>query len=74
MIEPVEVRMVVDEGEIIEDYQEDSRGHSALLHGMGFGGRSIHVVCAPKKEFLAIITAYLPDKREWSEDFRTRKV
>lgn len=72
MIEPGEVRSVIEDGEIIEDYPDDSRGHSALLLGRGLGGRPIHVVCSPKDEYLAVITAYLPDKREWSEDFRMR--
>ncbi len=35
--------------------------------------RPIHVVCSPKNEYLAIITAYLPDKDEWSADLRFRK-
>lgn len=30
------------------------------------------IVCSPKDEFLAIITAYLPDKNEWSSGFRVR--
>lgn len=32
----------------------------------------IHVVCSPKSEYLAIITAYLSDKDEWSGDYRVR--
>lgn len=72
MIAPVEVRSVINKGEIIEDYPENARGHSALLLGWGVGGRVIHVVCSPKEDYLAVITAYLPDIQEWSEDFRTR--
>ena len=41
--------------------------------GFGEGGRPIHVVCAPKDEYLAIITAYLPDPHEWAEGFRRRR-
>ena len=37
-------------------------------------GRAIHVVCAPKEDYLAIITAYIPDKTEWAEDSKTRRV
>jgi len=72
MITTSEVRRVVDEGEVIEDYPEDVRGHSCLLLGYGEGGRAIHMVCSPKDEYLAVITAYLPDKDEWSDDFRVR--
>ena len=72
MISPYEVRSVIEQGEVIEDYPENARGHSCLLLGWGEGGRAIHVVCAPKDEYLAVITAYLPDPREWSPDFRRR--
>jgi len=72
MIGRTEVRSVIADGELVEDYPEDARGHSCLLLGFGEGGRPIHVVCAPKDEFLAIITAYLPRAGKWSADFRTR--
>ena len=54
MIAPAEVDRVVMSGEVVEDYPEDVRGHSCLLLGHGDGGRPIHVVCAPKPDFLAI--------------------
>ena len=73
MITPNEVRSVVLEGELIEDYPEDRRGHSCLMYGQGQKRRRIHVVCSPSDEYLAIITAYLPSEAEWEEDFRTRK-
>lgn len=72
LITTSEIRNVVEQGEIIEDYPDDVRGHSCLLLGDGDGGRAIHIVCSPKEEYLAIITAYLPGKDEWSDDFRVR--
>jgi hypothetical protein len=72
LITASEIRGVVEQGEIIEDYPEDVRGHSCLMLGRGEGGRAIHVVCSPKDEYLAIITAYVPDANEWSSDFRVR--
>jgi len=63
--------MVLDKGEIIEDYPEDPRGHSCLLLGKGTFERPVHVLCAPKDEYLAIITAYLPDEEEWQWDSGT---
>ena len=72
MIMPSEVRNVIDKGYVIEDYLGDARGHSCLLLGKGDEDRSVHVVCAPKEDYLAIITAYLPDINEWSPDFRER--
>lgn len=73
MISPAEIRRVVGTGEVIEDYSEDARGHSCLLLGHGTGDRPLHVVCAPKTEYLAIITAYLPNSDQWEDDWRTRK-
>jgi hypothetical protein len=72
LITTPEIRRVISDGEVIEDYPEDVRGHSCLMLGFGDGTRPIHVVCSPKDEYLAIITAYLPDKDEWSDDFRVR--
>ena len=73
MISATEIATVVKTGKVIEDYPEDSRGHSCLMLGFGNGGRAIHVVCAPKNEYLAIITAYLPDPDQWTSDFRGRQ-
>jgi hypothetical protein len=73
MITVDEVRSVVTRGHVIEDYADDARGHSCLMLGFGEDRRPIHVVCAPKPEFLAIITAYLPDEREWHPGFKIRK-
>jgi len=73
MITPTEVEAVAVKGELIEDYPQDPRGHSCLLLGFGYRNRAVHVVCSPKDEYLAIITAYLPDPAQWSEDFRRRR-
>jgi hypothetical protein len=72
LITTSEIRKVVEQGEVIEDYPEDVRGHSCLMLDFGESNRAIHVVCSPKDEYLAIITAYLPDADEWSGDFRVR--
>ena len=32
-----------------------------------------HVVCSPKEDYLAIITAYLPDPEQWEDNLRKRK-
>ena len=72
MISTADVRKVIEEGEIIEDYPEDARGHSCLMLGLVNDRRPIHIVCAPKDEYLAVITAYIPEGEQWSEDYRTR--
>jgi hypothetical protein len=73
MISAGDVRAVIASGEVIEDYPEDARGHSCLILGVGSGARPIHVVCAPKEEYLAIITAYIPSTEEWDLTYRTRR-
>jgi hypothetical protein len=72
MITTEEVRTVVTMGELVEDYPEDVRGHSCLLLGFGREGRAIHVVCSPKHEYLAVISAYLPESALWSSDYKRR--
>ena len=62
MIRKDEVRDVIFSGEIIENYPEDKRGHSCLMLGISRKNRPVHVVCAPKEEYLAIITTYIPFK------------
>jgi hypothetical protein len=72
MISVKEVRSVVFEGSVVENYPDDPRGPSCLVLGKG-DNRPIHVVGAPKPDYLAIITAYLPSKRQWKTDWRTRR-
>ena len=67
-----EVEAVVFRGAVIEDYPEDLRGHSCLLLATP-EGRAVHVVCSPKTDYLAVITAYVPEPAHWSADFRERK-
>lgn len=68
-----EVRNVVFNGEIIENYPEDDRGHSCLMMNETGKKRPVHVVCSPKEEYLVIITTYVPNSRKWGSDFRIRK-
>jgi hypothetical protein len=44
-----------------------------LILGLGDDGRPVHVVCSPKDDYLAIITTYLPDEREWTDGFKKRR-
>ncbi len=73
LISTADIRSVIFHGEVIEDYPEDQRGHSCLFLGFDAVDRAIHVVCSPKTEYLAIITAYLPYEDEWSDDLRSRE-
>ena len=73
MITRHDVRQVIATGQIIEDYPEDIRGHSCLMLGYDEIGRPVHIVCSPKIDFLAIITAYVPNPQEWESDFKRRR-
>lgn len=73
MITTSDVQWVIVEGEIIEDYPGDERGHSCLILGYREGGQPVHIVCSPKEDYLAIITAYVPDNELWTSDFKERK-
>lgn len=70
MISTSEVHRVINNGELIEDYPEGTRGHSCLILGYGDSERAIHVVCSPKEDYLAIITAYLPDREQWEDNLK----
>lgn len=73
LISVKEVRLAIFEGEVIEDYPEDVRGHSCLMLGYGDDRRPVHVVCSPKDDYLTIITVYLPKLSRWEPDWKTRK-
>lgn len=71
MITPDEVREAIFFGEVIEEYPDDRRGESCLIFHIR-QSRPLHVVCAPKLEYLAVITAYRPVPEQWSPDFKAR--
>ena len=73
LITPKEVEEVIFSGKLIEDYVEDSRGHSCLLSGKTEQKRVLHVVCAPQKEYLLVITSYIPNPEEWDIMLEKRK-
>lgn len=73
LISTNEVREVIGDGEIIESRPNDPRGPVYLMMGKTSAQRVIHVVCSPKKEYLAVVTAYVPDPKEWSESLSQRQ-
>jgi len=68
-----EVMLVIRNGELIEDYPEDKRGHSCLMYSLTNKGRPVHIVCSPKDNYLVVITAYVPTVDKWQNDFKTRR-
>lgn len=68
-----DVLACVNSGEIIELYPKDYPYPSCLILGYTPDDIGIHVVCAVGENKLWMITAYLPDEKEWFNDFRTRR-
>ncbi|HUY78952.1 MAG TPA: DUF4258 domain-containing protein [Ktedonobacterales bacterium] len=68
-----EVRLIMANGEVIEDYPTDSPYPSQLLLGWS-AGRPLHVVAAQNDvdQETNIITVYEPDPARWTADFRRR--
>jgi hypothetical protein len=51
MIKSSKVKLVIRNGEIIEEYHDDPRGASCLILGFGRNGYPIHVVLTKRKLF-----------------------
>ena len=66
--------VVVQMGEAIEDYPDDSPYPSRLLLGF-VEGNPIHVVVGKEETTgsCIVITAYIPDPTFWSSDFKKRR-
>ena len=69
-----DVRYILDNGEVIEDYPNDFPFPSRLVLGWR-AMRPIHIVAADN--FSAgetiVVTVYEPDPNQWEPDFKRRK-
>jgi hypothetical protein len=68
-----DIKAAVLNGELLEDYPDDPRGHSCLMLGTAEDGRPLHVVLTilAQIEEVLIITVYVPTPPKWL-DPRTR--
>jgi hypothetical protein len=71
-IEVDDIMEAVINGEMVEDYPEDRRGHSCLIFGWS-KGRPHHCVCTIVDNNVFLITVWIPDFENWMEDYKTRK-
>ena len=69
---PVVFQAAINTMEIIRETRDGPRGHGCVSVGRGAAERPIHVVCSPKKEYLALITACLPRDSDWRDGFTAR--
>ena len=67
------IKSAIQNGEIIEQYENDKPFPSCLVLGKTEQNKYIHVVASTDNGFLYIITAYYPDTNEWEIDLKTRK-
>lgn len=73
LIREIEEALLSSECAVIEDYPDDSRGHSALLLGLSSEGRPLHVLLGiAHEDIIVVITVYRPDPDEWI-DWRVRR-
>jgi len=68
-----DIKTAILNGELLEDYPSDPRGHSCLMLGTTEDGRPLHVVLTilSQIEEVLIITVYVPTLPKWL-DPRTR--
>jgi hypothetical protein len=63
----------IKNGEIIEQYPEDTPYPSCLISGTCLNGKSLHTVIGLNKDILCcVVTAYRPDLEKWETDYKTR--
>lgn len=63
----------VENGKIIEQYENDKPFPSCLILGVELKGKYIHVVVSCKEDYIYLITAYYPDEQHWQDNFKTRR-
>jgi Domain of unknown function (DUF4258) len=68
-----EVRTVIEQGDTIEGYPQDTPYPSRLVLGYA-SGRALHVVVADNAhgDEVIVVTAYEPDPALWQPGFRLR--
>lgn len=69
-----DIRAALEAGETIESY-EDEAAYPARLVLVLRGKRALHVVAADNVagDETIVITAYRPERRRWSDDFKRRR-
>ncbi len=60
-----EVREVLLDAQVVEDYPEHKRGPCCLVCQRTSRGRYVHVVCTTSLEVAIIITVYEPREPKW---------
>ena len=74
-ISEVEIRQVLDAGEVIQEYPDDLPYPSRLFLGWQ-GSRPIHVVAANNldNQEIIVVTVYEPNPAQWEPEFRRKRL
>lgn len=69
-----DVKKVIKNGEIVEEYSDDKPHPSYLLLGF-VGNRPVHVLVAMDSttHTFIVITAYIPDNKIWYKGYKKRR-
>lgn len=67
-----DVRRILETGEVIEEYPDDTPFPSCLVLGF-VDNRPLHVVVAVNGPTCHIVTVYAPDPTVWESDLKTRR-
>ena len=69
-----DVHDVIRQGEVIINYPDDTPYPSCLILGFVRGG-PVHVVFAfdEQQKTGIVVTAYVPDAKIWTDNFKTRR-
>lgn len=70
-----DVKQILINGEIIEDYPNDRPLPSYLILGFAENQKPIHAVVAidVNEQIIWVITVYSPSLREWEDGYKRRK-
>ena len=68
-----EVKFILNTGEVIREYSDDKPYTSFLILGF-IDHRPLHLLVAKDSDAgnCIMVTAYEPDKKLWSSDFKTK--
>jgi hypothetical protein len=64
---------VINNGEIIRQYEDDKPFPSCLVLGKGNEGIAIHTVVSHDGTVMYVITGYYPDPNIWYGNFKVKK-
>ena len=71
-----EIRELVENSELIEDYPDDKYAPSSLLSGFTKSGRPLHIQVTrieTGEGLIKIITTYQPDEEGWINNYSVRR-